>query len=226
MAKNLFQTVQRLLDVNGALEPNATIEIYKAGTTTPQQLYSDRALAVTAGFSVVADATGAPPERWIPDGTQIKLVYKSAGGATTYTRDYANDNGVGLSGETLNATRASGGAIALTNNTVANVTSVVLTPGKWLVSGLVVMGFTTSGPSFITAASSAVSATLPANLDVGSFVQIAGTLSADNFALSLSPIEVTVAGPGNTTFYLLARAGFGGGGTAYGRILATRLAFP
>lgn len=93
MAQNLFRTVQRLLDDGGALEPNATIEVYTAGTTTPLTLYSDRALTTTAGYTVTADAAGVVPDRWISDGVLFKLIYKDADGSTKYTRDYANDDG-------------------------------------------------------------------------------------------------------------------------------------
>ena len=92
MAQNVFRTVQRLLDSSGVLEPGATIEFYDAGTTTPRTVYSDRALATSAGTSVTADAAGAIAERWVADSVNLKLVYKDADGATVYTRDYVNDD--------------------------------------------------------------------------------------------------------------------------------------
>jgi len=92
MANNILGLVHRLMDDSGAIEPSATVEVYSAGTTTPLTIYSDRALTTTAGYVMTADAAGVIPERWIPSGTLIKLVYKDADGATKYTRDYANDN--------------------------------------------------------------------------------------------------------------------------------------
>lgn len=87
-----MRLVHRAMDDSGAIEPNATLEFYTAGTTTPLTVYSDRALTITAGSSVTADAAGVFAERWIADNTQLKLIYKSASGATKYTRDYANDD--------------------------------------------------------------------------------------------------------------------------------------
>ena len=92
MAQNLFRLVHRVFTDGGALEPNATIEVFDAGLATPRTLYSDRALTLTAGSSVTADARGVVPERWIADGIKIKLVYKDSLGAVKDTRDYVNDD--------------------------------------------------------------------------------------------------------------------------------------
>lgn len=91
MAQNIMGLVHRAVDDGGAIEPNATLEVYLAGTSTPVTLYSDRGLTSSEGVSITADAQGVFPERWIASGSLIKLVYKDADGATKYTRDYAND---------------------------------------------------------------------------------------------------------------------------------------
>lgn len=82
------------------MEPGGTIEVYQAGTTTQQTVYSDRGLTTTAGYIITADAAGRLPERWIADTTVIKLVYKDSAGATLATRDYANDNADSLEANT------------------------------------------------------------------------------------------------------------------------------
>lgn len=135
MAQNVFRTVQRLLDATGAIEPGATIEFYTAGTTTPLTVYSDRALSTTAGTSVTADANGAVPERWIPDTTDIKLVYKNGDGVETYSRDYANDtlnstllaNLSGLSG-------TSGYVIQFTGASTVQAFNIFGTENTWTAS--------------------------------------------------------------------------------------------
>ncbi len=91
MAKNLFGLVHTLLDDSGALEPGGTIEVYQAGTTNAQTVYSDRGLTTSAGYQITADAAGRLPERWIADSVIVKLVYKDSAGATLATRDYANE---------------------------------------------------------------------------------------------------------------------------------------
>jgi hypothetical protein len=91
MAKNIFGLVHTMLDDSGALEPGGTIEVYAAGTTTQQTVYSDRGLTTSAGYQITADAAGRLPERWIADSVIVKLVYKDSAGATLATRDYANE---------------------------------------------------------------------------------------------------------------------------------------
>lgn len=92
MAKSVFGLVHRLMTDAGLIEPNATVEFYDAGTSTPRTVYSDRGLTTTAGSSVTADANGVCPERWVADTIDLKLVYKDASGSTKYTRDYFNDS--------------------------------------------------------------------------------------------------------------------------------------
>lgn len=96
MAQNLFGLVHRLQNSSGAIEPNATIEVYDAGTDTPRTVYSNRALTVAAGYVVTADSAGVVPERWIANNVLVKLVYKSATGTIYFTRDYANDLGTAV----------------------------------------------------------------------------------------------------------------------------------
>ena len=98
MAKNIFGLVHTLLDDSGALEPGGTIEVYRAGTSTQQTVYSDRALTTTAGYQITADAAGRLPERWIADSVIVKLLYKDSSGATLATRDFANDDSTSING--------------------------------------------------------------------------------------------------------------------------------
>jgi hypothetical protein len=130
MAKTIFGLVHTMLDDSGALEPGGTIEVYAAGTSTQQTVYSDRALTTTAGYQITADAAGRLPERWIGDGVIVKLIYKDSAGATLATRDYANDDADGL-GDVITQTVANNAALtALTSGTGLSDNGVYQTLGR------------------------------------------------------------------------------------------------
>lgn len=120
MAKNIFGLVHTLLDDSGALEPGGTIEVYQAGTTNAQTVYSDRALTTTAGYQITADAAGRLPERWLADAILVKLVYKDSSGATLATRDYANDNADGLENSIIQFDTSATGNGSTTAYTIEN----------------------------------------------------------------------------------------------------------
>jgi hypothetical protein len=130
MARNLFGLVHTMLDDSGALEPGGTIEVYQAGTTTAQTVYSDRGLTTTAGYQITADAAGRLPERWIGDSVIVKLVYRDSSGATLATRDYANDNADGL-GDVITQTITNNAALtALTSSTGLSDNGLYQTLGR------------------------------------------------------------------------------------------------
>ena len=112
-----------------------------------------------------------------------------------------------------------GSAVSLTTGTPANVTSVVLGPGLWEVSGAV--GFSEGGATVATeeiAAINTVSATLPT-------FPAAGTAPTTGLGsiVALAPCRITVAS-GTTTVYLIAQAAFTvSTDAAYGEIRAVRV---
>jgi hypothetical protein len=158
-------------------------------------------------------------------------------GATSYTIDtnygavaikYMGSDEYAILWETKNqpveeATVAPGSASAMTSNTPLNVTSIVLTPGRWCISALTEMvgNPTVTGPQIISiSTTSATQGTLGDNSVSGvfldaSFVLGVATLSIPNYILNISS---------TTTVYLVAQSTFSLGAlSVYGRLTAFRI---
>lgn len=137
----------------------------------------------------------------------------------TATNDNASSGRVG---EQIEAVVLNASQVALTNNTPANVTSIVLTAGDWEVSGLVWAAFgggTTC--SYIAAWISTTSATVPTAPNTGAFNQIQAALTG-NSALSAGSTRLSLNS--TTTVYLSTQMGFAVAGMgAYGFIKARRV---
>lgn len=85
---NVFPAGMRLTDNDtGAPLEGATVYFYNAGTTTPRTVYSDAALSVEIGTSVLTDALGYPTT----NGTNKTLVYTDT---TSYKLVIKNSSGV------------------------------------------------------------------------------------------------------------------------------------
>lgn len=76
----------RALDSNGDPLPGALLYAYQAGTTTPQDTFSDSALATANANPVVADAGGLFGDIFL-SSTTYKFVLKDSGGSTIKTWD-------------------------------------------------------------------------------------------------------------------------------------------
>jgi hypothetical protein len=128
-------------------------------------------------------------------------------------------------GETITAKVAVGSAVTLTTATAANVTSIVLTPGKWSVLGNVnfqLTSATTAGTSAWTVGVNTGSATLPVDgteiQDGGWVLTTTSTLLGDS--IPSKPYNINAS----TTVYLVALGTFSAGTVkAYGSIVATRI---
>lgn len=112
-----------LRDLEGAILPSGSIEIFEAGTSTPLAVYANPDQTGSLGSVLNCDAYGLIPDFHLPENTQFKVrAYDaqdgSAGaGALQWTRDYlyTSDKSVedrltaieatvnGLSGVTLNS---------------------------------------------------------------------------------------------------------------------------
>lgn len=128
-----------------------------------------------------------------------------------------DEAGAGNIGEFLAANNTAG--TALTTNVPANITSLLLSPGDWLVSGTLIVTPTGVAPSGILAGTNIVSATMPTDNQVlsgvGSMTQIWATMaSGKEQTLSIGQNRFNITTP--TTIYLVAQATF-----AAGSILAT-----
>ena len=130
--------------------------------------------------------------------------------------------GAGEIGELIDSPIAVGSAVSLTSATAANVTSITLTPGSWLVHGHVNLS---AGSATRTAASAGIStttATLPTDgSEVTSGIQTTTTTHKDG--ITLQPKQVLVAAGTTQVVYLVASATFSAGTVAaYGQISAIR----
>lgn len=102
----------------------------------------------------------------------------------------------------------SAGSVALTNNTPANVTSVSLTAGNWLVSGTATI--TSSGGATmvgIVSGTNTTSATIGAT---GSYFQLGTTLSTNAIIAGALPVSVLTL-TSTTTVFCVASISFSGG---------------
>jgi hypothetical protein len=122
-----------------------------------------------------------------------------------------NDNAAaGEIGEEITASVASGSAIALTSNAAKTITSIVLTPGDWDVSGQV--AFTsTATTSFTINAGSLSTVTDTSSAVLGRWNQHVGAAFVPNgipISAVMGPSRFTVATATTTTVYLVAFATF------------------
>lgn len=111
----LFDTgIFSVVSAAGATLPGAKLYFYAAGTSTPQNTYSDMALTVPNLNPVVADANGRFSEIWM--GTSLyKIILTDASGVTLETRDNVGDHlgGSGGSGN-VGFLQAGAGAVSRT----------------------------------------------------------------------------------------------------------------
>ncbi len=128
----------------------------------------------------------------------------------------------GKVGETLAASVLTGAAVALTTATPLNVTSVVLTPGSWVVEGHVNYNLTGATQTASTAGISLVTNTLPADASVHhDGLQTTTATAVNGITVGGKAINVSA----NTTVYLVASATFSAGTeAAWGQIAAHRVA--
>lgn len=123
-------------------------------------------------------------------------------------------------GEVITSAVSFGSPVSLTNGVAANVTSIVLTPGDWDVSGFVgtVPGAGTTQSSFI-AGISTTSVTLGATI-----AKFYASFTASQSVSSPVPQQRIQVGTGTTTtVYLVAQSGFAvSTNGAYGTIAARR----
>jgi hypothetical protein len=136
-----------------------------------------------------------------------------------------NDNAAaGDVGEYVTATLTSGSAITLTNNVVANVTSISLTAGDWDVRGVVdfLPALTTNVTAFV-AGVSIVSAALTAPDGVIEMIY-PGTVFNNASATILPVPTLRFSLASTTTAFLVVAAAFTVAGcSAYGTISARRI---
>jgi len=131
----------------------------------------------------------------------------------------AGDNaGAGFVGQFVTSVISSGSAISLTNNTIANVTSISLTAGDWDVWGNVTYLGNTGTVTYFDGWVSSTSASQP---DASLFAQIGYSSTGNNNGMCVPQIRFNLGS--TTTIYLSVVAGFNMALTACGGIYARRV---
>lgn len=153
------------------------------------------------------------------------------GGSDPKIGTATNDNAaVGVIGEIVTATVASGSAVSLTTATAADITSISLTAGDWDVSGQIVHNAgATTNVTLLNAAISLTSATLPTQAggsglgtDPLSIFRQAAAVPGGALTTSVGPVRLSIAA--TTTVYLVVSDTFTVSTmTGYGTIRARRV---
>lgn len=127
----------------------------------------------------------------------------------------------GYPGELVSSSVSSGSAVSLTTSVASNVTSISLTPGKWVISGNVEFGIGGSCTN-ITACINTVSATVPVQPNSGAFQNLLGSAISNGQAITAGTLNLDLDTA--ATVYLVGLAGFTTSTvTAYGAISARRV---
>lgn len=78
----------QFVDANGAPMSSGTLTFYTAGTSTPQNTYTDSTGSVANSNPLTLNSRGEPAnEIWLSAGVSYKLVLKDSGGSTIWTVD-------------------------------------------------------------------------------------------------------------------------------------------
>jgi len=135
------------------------------------------------------------------------------------------DAAAGLVGEIIRSSIVAASSIGLSTGTAANVTSIALTAGDWMISGSV--AFPISGATTVQyqrAAVGTTSATFPTDeMGAVSSVEHGTTINGTNpTVVSITPIHINLSAA--QTWYLIAQSAFGASTMrAYGTIRAQRI---
>ncbi len=202
----------------GVAAESNTIRIGTNGSSTAQQNK-----AFVAGITAVTVSGSAPVG--IDTNSQLSSlgfgtsaqVFTSNGAATSPTWQNPVTN------TTANSAIASGSAVSLTTATNANVTSISLAAGTWLVSAICMFGGT---PTVSGAQQASISTTSATHSTLGDNSVTAAWLTspftAANCPITIPAYQLVLGG--TTTVYLVASGVFSGGTmTAYGRISAVKI---
>ena len=179
-------------------------------------------LAVSRGGTGTTTSTGTGNTVLSVSPTFTGTVTAATINPTNITGTTTNDSAsAGSVGEFASSAIASTAAVALTNSTAANVTSISLTAGDWDVEGMVSIAGTSATISARLAAISTASATIPDNGYQAYDYTITTTSNADQ-TMTLSRQRISLAA--TTTVYLCAETVFTAGTVkAFGNITARRM---
>lgn len=75
------------INLQGGIEPGATLGVYQTGTLTPVTIYSDAGLTTPLANPLTANAVGAFPGVYYNDAVAIRVILKTAAGVTLNDTD-------------------------------------------------------------------------------------------------------------------------------------------
>lgn len=78
-----------VFDNAGNIISGGKAKFYLAGTTTPQEVWADRALTTTRGATVTADSAGRFPDIWVPETISYRVQILDANDVLLEDVDYA-----------------------------------------------------------------------------------------------------------------------------------------
>jgi hypothetical protein len=137
-------------------------------------------------------------------------------GNTAFVTNVGTNNAI--DGDTVTSSIASGSAISLTTGTSANVTSISVPPGNWLIRGNI--RFLTGGTTVVTSIGSSIS-TVTNTFSTNQLQLPVGGVAGFAFALDAPTVYFNFTT--TTTVYLVAISGFTTSTqSAYGSITAVR----
>lgn len=164
-------------------------------------------------------STGSPVLSAIGSDSNIGIQIDSKGTAGVYIKGQQTGlTPAGYRGEVISAAVLAASAVAMTNNTARNITSIDVTAGSWVVLGVVSLASGTNNISQAISWCSTTSATLPDN-SIRS-----GQSSAVTSQFNLPTAPLIVNATSTTTVYLSGYAAFGSGSVGgSGYIVAIRI---
>lgn len=204
-----------------ALGPGAKYRVLRMGAQFPEwDVLDGNSFGSRAGslfFVSPAGTTGIPAFRSIVTADLVPVEGQFPG---TTTNDLANAGNVG---EYLSAT---GSAVTMSSGGVADIASILLSPGDWDVWGnfasIPASGITITG---LNAWINTASATDPGTPNAGAYAQLAGTFTlSQTQTVAVGQTRIQVAASSTKTAYLSASTTFSAGtATAAGFIAARRV---
>lgn len=203
-----------------AVSPGATGTFLRSTGTSAIPGFSTLVLPNAATVNQLVYATATNTYGGSVNGTFDGTTLTIAGNKikATATNDNAVAGNVGESGSSYIAT---GSAVSLTTATSANVTSVSLTAGDYIVSGIINYKETTSTVTARTGGLTSTSATVPTDGSEGNN-GVQSTVTSETNSVTLNGKRFSLSG--TTTVYLVAQATFSAGScAAYGGLTWYRI---
>lgn len=196
-----------------------TININTIGT---KKVLTQSGAAIAAGDWVSGAFVMLRYDTAADTGTGAWILLNRAAGRVNGTA--TNDDAVaGYVGEEIKSEITSGSAVAISNATAANITSISLTAGDWDVDGNVVIATAVGTTSSSQRGWIHTTSATPPTLGSGAGFLLATAIGAAGF-FTMPTGTVRMSLSGTTTVYLGVSAGIAGGAgtTAYGYIRARR----